>query len=175
MPKFWIAFISVTFVSSLAFFLALIISGTGDPALSKVPDYYEQGLAWDGTQAERAASEALGWSATWAVTPDDEGCTVRIEFRDRNGDPVVGDVFAEGFHNADPTSLVPITLVDSGEGIFEGRIERPRVGWWRIGARVTAGDDRFITEERLFLAPSLVSAAPRDRETAPPARDGESG
>jgi len=68
---FWPALVAVLLLGHVVLITgSLILSSPWIPAASIAPSGYEEALKWDALQAERAASERLGWTLT--MTPTDQ-------------------------------------------------------------------------------------------------------
>ncbi len=79
--------------ASVGFMSYTLYRATSDPTFAIEPDYYKKAMNWDQTQRQQAASDALGWAATFAVVKAPGAQTVtRIRLADRDGAPVSGAV-----------------------------------------------------------------------------------
>lgn len=126
----------------------LIIRATNDPSFAVEPEYYEKAVEWDRIQAERAASDRLGW----AMDVDAGRDALRIELRDALGRPVEGaEVEVIAFHNARAADRIRAHLLPRGRGVYELERAFGRPGIWEYRFAATLEDKKFlhVTQEEL--------------------------
>ncbi len=128
----------------------LMIRATNDPSFAIEPDYYAKAVAWDDLQAERAASEALGWSLS--VEPVATG--IRARLTDALSRPIDGAQLAlEAFPNAKASERTAAILLPRGGGTYE----LPRVlgrgtgTLWELRFVATLDSKKFLHVTRLEL------------------------
>jgi len=105
---------------------------------------YLEGLAYNQTLKEAAASAALGWTAKTTVTPNHLAVTITA----KNGQPVQG--LQPAAHLVRPVSTAldqRLTLRAEGAGIYGADIVLPAHGNWEL--RLSAGD--WQTVQRIFV------------------------
>ena len=135
------AVLALTVVANVALLAAANAPGSAVPE----SDYYRRALAWDVTQAERARSAALGWTAqaAFATAPAD-GTLLRVTLLDRAGSPVEGaSVEVRGVHNLAPGAMQHWPLADRGAGTHEAVVRLPLAGRWELHVVAERGADRF--------------------------------
>jgi nitrogen fixation protein FixH len=127
--------------------------GTGDLV---EPDYYARAVAWDSTQADRAASAALGWRADASLArATGGGAAFRLRLWDRAGRPVPGaTVSVEGIHNLDPLRRVRGTFVTGPDGTARAHLPFDRAGLWELRVTARRGAARFFDDLRVECRPS---------------------
>lgn len=119
----------------------LMVRATNDPSFAVEPDYYEKAVAWDRLQAERAASEALGWKVTVDARRDE----LRIRLRDALNRGIDGaEVEVEAFPNARARERIRARLAPKGDGVYV--VERPfdRSGVWEYRLVAVLDDQKFL-------------------------------
>lgn len=110
------------------------------------PRSYVQGLNYNDVLERRAAQAELGWTATSAVTV--QGVEVRV--RDDAGNPVSGLVMdARLRHPADSTLDLPLTLAETGSGLYAQAFDVPR-GRWTLVVSTPEGPP-FELEQDIWL------------------------
>ncbi|MEE9346837.1 MAG: FixH family protein [Robiginitomaculum sp.] len=102
---------------------------------------YRQGLEYNETIAQRAAGQALGWSATANLIEGDNGASqVIIEMKDAAGDPLTGLTLTGRLrHPADTARDKPLIF----ETLGAGRYMAPALdvtGKWQLNALASKGD-----------------------------------
>jgi nitrogen fixation protein FixH len=120
------------------------------------PDYYRKAVRWDSTMAARAASDALGWTATSAMSADAAAsaatpalATVHVTLLDAVQEGVVGaDVKVTLIHNADAGRPTELALRELGDGRYGAEAPLARWGRWEVRVSATRGAanaaERFV-------------------------------
>ena len=138
----WFPYLLVAIlVGSVAGNIYMVTTAANDPAFAIEPDYYQKAVDWDRLQAEKAASDALGWH----VVVDARFDGLRIRLNDRWGRPVTAAVVdVEAFPNARAQYRVRGRMADRGEGVyvFERPFDRP--GIWEYRLTAVRDGDRFL-------------------------------
>lgn len=138
----WFAYLLViTLLTSVGGNIYMVMTATDDPGFAVEPDYYKKAVDWDRLQAERAASEALGWN----VVVDARADELRIRLTDRLGRPIDGaTVEVDAFPNARASQRVKGFLIPKGRGVYV--LERPfeRSGLWEYRLAAEVDDQRFM-------------------------------
>ena len=119
----------------------MVMRATNDPSFAVEPDYYNKAVNWDQIQAEKAASEALGWNVVLDARQEE----LRIRLTDRLGRPIDGaTVEVEAFPNARASHRVMGVMVPKGRGVYV--LERPfaRPGVWEYRLAAVVDDKRFV-------------------------------
>lgn len=129
------------------------------PGAVVAPNGYERALEWDRIQADRRASEALGWTLTASVGPAggplgwERGCTLSLV--DRDGAPVGGaGVTLRLFHHADAAAVLDRKAVLDDAGAWSEKLPLREEGLWRLELSATRGTQRYVREADLWVGAS---------------------
>ncbi len=150
---------SVTLMS-ITLFLAV-----SDRSFGVEEDYYAKAVSWDEDAADRAASDALGWTASVELAPELDlsgSRAVMVVLTDAQGEPVdatASDVFA--FHHARRNQTVTFPLTRIAPGRYSAGAPLHREGLWQLRFRFSHGRDVFLTTTDL----STESGGPDGGET----------
>lgn len=143
-PGIIFMFIGISFtLMSITLFLAV-----SDQSFGVENDYYAKAVAWDETAADRASSEALGWSAkvTLSESVDLSGKrAVMIELTDADGEPVearASQFYA--FHHARRGEAREFALARIAPGRYSAGAPLVRDGLWQLRLRFERDRDVFI-------------------------------
>lgn len=124
---------------------------THDRSFAVVPNYYQRALNWDQTQAEKRASEKLGWhvrvEASSQVDPIGRR-TVSFVLTDADGKPLDHAVLdVEYFHHAhgDEEKQVKLTPDATDPSHFTVLLPMRYPGNWEFHFTVTAGGKTFVS------------------------------
>ncbi|MEM1063230.1 MAG: FixH family protein [Planctomycetota bacterium] len=123
------------------------LSDTRDGVL---PDYYRQGLDWDGKRAATAASAETGWVASLHVAGDTDiygHRVVELTLTDAAGSPVEGaSVSCELFAHTEASRLTTLDLAPVADrpGVYVATPEMRRHGLWTIAAGANRGRETFV-------------------------------
>lgn len=126
-------------------------------------NYYQKALEWDHTQAERRASEALGWSVHLeAIAPNaGHGRWLLAEVADREGRPLSGArLSAEVFHRADPRGRVKVELTEVSEGVYRAFVPIDQHGTWEVITRTVHDRATHVQSTALVVLPREHSRRP---------------
>jgi nitrogen fixation protein FixH len=120
---------------------------TSDGSFAVEPGYYQKGLHWDDTAAQRRHNAELGWSVRIALgdlaSPAGER-TLTCRLSNRNGDPLDGATIAlEAFPHARGNERSSATLIPTGGGGYETRFRFSRYGVWEFRLVVQRGPETF--------------------------------
>lgn len=119
----------------------LIYMASTDDSFAVEKDYYRKAVEWDETQAERARSKALGWTARLETGP----AFLRIELRDQAGQPIEDAwVEVEAFPNVRADEIVTGQMKAIGPGAYELKGAFQPAGIWEVRLRVEVEEDRFV-------------------------------
>ena len=109
------------------------------------PDYYRKAIGWDSTVAQAALNARLGWSL---VAEIDTARTLQVAIVDSTGQPVSGaDVRVEAFP-VGASSLVAVTLAETGRGEYRGALDTAHSGLHEVRFTVSQGSARFTSVQR---------------------------
>jgi nitrogen fixation protein FixH len=140
----------------MLFVLTAITVAVGDPSFAVVPDYYQKAVDWDEQKAERAASDALGWTVevipSRAVSIRGER-DVEVVVHDADGVPVTGAaVSVTVYHHARASHVVEADLSPAdAPGHYAATLDMRNEGVWDITLRITRGDDRFVQAHKAYV------------------------
>ncbi len=115
---------------------------------------YLQGLNYNDKLAERAAQNALGWSAGMEALPQGAGAQLRVRFVDREGRPVEG-LAIEGKVRRPATTRDEraVTFTAEGDGVYVADAGNIALGAWTFQGIATRGTERFEFERRMTWTP----------------------
>ncbi len=140
----------------MLFVFTAITLAVGDPSFAVVPDYYQKAVDWDEQKAERAASEALGW--TVEVIPSRDVSIrgerdVEVVVHDAEGGPVMGAaVSVTVYHHARASHVVEADLSPADEpGHYAATLDMRSEGVWDITLTVTHDDDRYVQTDKTYV------------------------
>ncbi|QDT67936.1 FixH [Planctomycetes bacterium MalM25] len=156
---FWPALVVVLLLGHVVLITgSLLLSSTWIPAATTAPSGYEAALKWDTLQAERAASDRLGWTLTMTPTDQTEvngDRLVRFNLTDADGVPLNGaDLDVTLYHHSRPQQPIEVDRVPNAStpGEYATTLSMNRVGLWRLAAVATRGDERFRVETDQWVA-----------------------
>jgi nitrogen fixation protein FixH len=144
----------------MAFFLYLAVS---DGSFAVEPDYYQKGLHWDATLAQRRENTRLGWSV--AIEIKDAGDTpavreVRCRLTDKSGTPLDGaTVDLTAFPHARGNQRATVTLLPAGNGEYRRELPMNRTGTWEFRLVASRGPEVF-TDTQLHDVYSAEEGGP---------------
>jgi nitrogen fixation protein FixH len=148
-PVAVVAVLAITVATNVA---VLIAAHAPDAAVAE-PDYYRKAVAHDSTLAERARSDALGWTAAARLTPGADCETVDVAIAAPDG-PIDGaQVDVECIHNLDPTHPLRLTLAATGGGRYAALAPPMHNGLWELRITARRGAERFSTSLRTESRP----------------------
>jgi nitrogen fixation protein FixH len=147
-------------------FVMLFAAGADPNGTVVEQDYYRKAVEWDRTMARRAASAALGWSATatLGVAGETSGDaanaarpsagpaarTLRVQLRDAAGAAIPdADVSATLIHNREASTPVVLTLAAAPEGGYLATGALAHAGQWEVRIVARRGTERFETSLRV--------------------------
>ncbi|MBA3853836.1 MAG: hypothetical protein C0503_05435 [Gemmatimonas sp.] len=164
----WPVLIGLALAFTVGVNVVMLFASGADPNGTVVePDYYRKAVEWDRTMARRAASAALGWTATATlgavanVATDDSAVPpsspptpastrqLRVELRDAAG-IAIGDaeVSATLIHNREASTPVTIALAADAGG-YAGTGQLLHAGQWEVRIVARRGSDRYETSLRV--------------------------
>jgi nitrogen fixation protein FixH len=140
--------ISLLSVHLLLMLLVAAIA-TRDRSFAVIPDYYRNAIEWDQRQAQRRASEALGWKLT--IEPSEQidplgRRAIRFTLTDAQGRRVEAAFLdVSCFHHAHARDVVRVTLSATEPGRFAATLPMRYPGFWQFDIKATARDQMFTT------------------------------
>lgn len=164
----WPVLIGLSLAFTVGVNVVMLFASGADPNGTVVePDYYRKAVEWDRTMERRAASAALGWTATatlGAVTgaassaasgaaagksPTASTRTLRVELRDAAGASISdAEVSATLIHNREASAPVPIALAADAGG-YSGAGQLVHAGQWEVRIVARRGSERYETSLRV--------------------------
>ena len=147
----WTGFILMFFVVQGIVWTVAISITSRDTSHSVVAGYDEDALKWDEAQAERRASESLGWQAgvNVAQTGDIKGNRqLSLKLTDKDGNAIEGaDVKFQAFHRGRSAEVQKLTMNETTGGIYETTLRVRNGGTWQFNGSATLGENQFLIEE----------------------------
>lgn len=152
---------------SLSACVITILAAQRDGGAQVVADYYAQAVGWDAAAEAQAASDALGWTATFALGDADAGRRpLTLTVRDADGAPVEG---LRGLlhlarpHQAKAVAQIPLQP-DARPGTYRQRVPMAAAGLWDVQVVATRDAARYQHAARLTVPgsplPSLDGGQP---------------
>ncbi len=131
--------------SMLAGLGTLTYIAVDDPHFALEPNYYDKAVHWDQARAAERRSDQTGLSVELAPLLASRGVAeVRLELRDRAGQPVPGaSVSIEAFPNAYANHVERLTLREVGAGQYVAELRGAVVGLWELRVTALRGAERF--------------------------------
>jgi nitrogen fixation protein FixH len=158
----WPGLVVALLVGQIVVCFVMISRAVGDPTVAIEPNYYQKAVNWDDSRAARAASAALGWSASWEVAPVADVLgerLVKLSLQDEAGAPITDAAVAlRFFHHARSAERFEASLAHGGGGIYAAAVPMKRPGLWTLEVRATHGDDTFLDVSQI-----KVPQPPRSR------------
>lgn len=156
----WPLLIGLALAFTVGVNVVMLFAAGSDPNGSVVEqDYYRKAVEWDRTMARRAASAALGWTATatlGAGVRDDAASSragsarrLQVTLRDASGAAIAdADVSATLIHNREASTPVALALRPAGDGRYEAEGALAHTGQWEVRIVARRGTERFETSLR---------------------------
>lgn len=114
--------------------------------------YYQEGVNYNTSLKDAAASAALGWTGKVSIDPSATGHTVRVAITDKEGAPVSG--LNVSLHLVRPVSTAMDQFLDLkpvGAGIYAAEVKVPALGAWEVRLEATGGRAPWQATQRLFV------------------------
>jgi nitrogen fixation protein FixH len=136
-------------------FVAVAIA-THDRSSTIIPDYYQKSLNWDRAQADRRASEKLGWNVTVTPSPQVDPLgrrEVLVRVIDASGEAIPNaDVELAYYHLSHPAEAQHTQLHTNFDGRITATLPMRYEGFWQIEVTAKAGGQRFVTVLSQFVS-----------------------
>lgn len=164
----WPVLITLALAFTVGVNVVMLLAAGSDPNGTVVePDYYRKAVEWDRTMERRAASAALGWTATatlgaidvTAQAPPATGASVAagdgtrvltVDLRDASGAAITdAEVSATLIHNREAATPIALTLRAAGGGRYVVDGALVHAGQWELRVVARRGDARFETSLRV--------------------------
>ncbi len=150
-PRFWKLVPVGLLLMSLMIGTVTVVLATQDPSFRVEENYYQRGLDWDQTMAERERSNATGWAARLVVHQGE----LELRLEDRAGLAVVGcEVQVLAYHNGRPAERFAAPARSGAvAGSYLATLPFRRAGLWviRYRAEGAAADAAPPTTEGLLI------------------------
>jgi len=114
--------------------------------------YYQEGVDYNVSLKDAAASAALGWRAVTAIETYGAQRRVRVSIADKSGAPVVG--LTVSLHLVRPISTAfdqVLKLEPAAPGVYGADVDLPALGAWELRLEATRGEARWQATQRLFV------------------------
>jgi nitrogen fixation protein FixH len=152
----WTGGIIAFFAIQAVIWAVAITMTANDKSHAIVADYEKSSLSWDQSQAILKQSQSLGWQTELMVgsigslTGERE---IRLQLLDRAGQPIeVAEINLQVFHYAQAAIVYQVRLLPQGAGVYSGKLQMQRSGYWRFSGVIDHPDGQFIfnqtTEEK---------------------------
>jgi nitrogen fixation protein FixH len=128
----------------------MVYFATNDPSFAVEEDYYQKGLNWDQTMAQKRVNQELGWK----VRPSVVDGQLQVKVTDATDVPVAGGQLEYiVFHNARAGQRLKGEALDGQDsaGIYTADIDFDRAGTWVVRYRIQRGEDLYVSESRMEL------------------------
>jgi nitrogen fixation protein FixH len=99
----------------------------------------QQALSWQ-TEIKKPQSIVVGTPTTY-----------EISIKDRDGNPVSGNLEVEAYRASDASKDFAIAFKEVAPGLYQGYINFPLKGYWELHIRVQRGDERFGVDTDKFM------------------------
>jgi nitrogen fixation protein FixH len=126
-----------------------------DRSFAVVPNYYQNALNWDQTQAQRRAGEKLGWKMR--IEPSERvdllgNRSVSFALTDASGALLPAkSLELNYFHHAHAIQARQVTLPTTQPGQFIASLSMRYTGFWQFDAAADVGTERFSTSVTQFV------------------------
>lgn len=141
------------------------VIATHDRSFAVMPNYYEKALKWDQSQADKRASEQLGWKLTMepSETIDPIGRrTVTFVLVNIDNKPIAdATVELSYFHHSHATDVATAKFTTDAQGKATATLPMRFSGFWDINCVATTKTAKFTTTLTQFVN----TAAPLARRT----------
>jgi nitrogen fixation protein FixH len=151
----WPLFICSFFVMSFTASGITVYSALKDGGPAPIEDYYQKAVDWDVLAAERAASDALGWSADYEIA---EGATpstyvVTVTVTDSLGAPMDGLTgHLRVQRPQDTQAIATVPLVGGEQGTYRATAPAATEGLYDLTTELKHPEKaKFIVSERHAL------------------------
>lgn len=148
-PRTWLwpaGIVGLLAIHMLAMGVVVFVA-TRDPSFAVEPQAYKKAVAWDSSQAQRQASERLGWTAQIQTSESLDMLgrrRVTCHLVDANRIPVMAaTVKLEAFHHARATERFHVTLNPQGDSSYSAELPMRRAGTWEFRISALRGAEAF--------------------------------
>ena len=147
----WPVLITLALAFTVGVNVVMLLAAGSDPNGTVVePDYYRKAVEWDRTMERRAASAALGWTATATLgamdAAGDRKRALVVALRDTAGAAISdAEVSATLIHNREASTPIALTLRADGGGRYVVDGALVHAGQWEVRIVARRGSERFET------------------------------
>lgn len=144
----WPVLIGLALAFTVGVNVVMLFAAGADPNGTVVePDYYRKAVEWDRTMARRAASAALGWTATASIDADR---VLTVDLRGADAAPIAdAEIGVALIHNRAASTPLDAALAPSGDGRYAARVPLTHAGQWEVRIVARRGSERFETSLRV--------------------------
>jgi hypothetical protein len=154
--RFWMLFPGILLGVSVSGWLWMVSMAVNDPGFSVERDYYKKGANFDEEIARRANNQRLAWNVCDVDVRTDPGPVgyLTVGISDESGMPLGGlSLKAEAFPVARGQDVRHLVFVPVGEGRYEVRLDRLRLGLWSVRLLAERAETSFTHELRVEFNP----------------------
>lgn len=117
--------------------MVTVFASRSDGGAQVIDDYYEKAVNWDATQANQAASDALGWTTTLHLEPLQPSGLRMLELtvRDSTSAPVTnlsGTVKLFRPDQAGAVATIPLSEASETPGVYRQQVPLSDPGLWDV-------------------------------------------
>ena len=133
----------------VAILVAVVVVATRDPSFAVTPNYYENAVNWDRSQAQKRASAKLGWKLE-IVAADEADAKGRRAVTFALTDPTgaaIGNatLTVTCFHHARATEPTRLNMMTAADGRAIQLLPIRHAGFWDFQCNAVAPDGRMFT------------------------------
>ena len=151
--------------------VTVVIIATRDPSFAVTPNYYENAVNWDESQAVKRASEKLGWRLEIVAADEADAAgrrAVTFALADATGAPIGNAAIdVNCFHPAPAPRPTRLTATTAADGKATQLLPIRHAGFWDFQCKAVAADGRtFVTTVTQYVNPPTRLAAATATATA---------
>ncbi len=154
----WTGIILLFFLMQAVIWMVALTLTSSDKSNAVVAGYDEKALNWDEEMAVQNASSRLGWKAELFVDPTaDIDRSHAITLKLSNADQAViknATIELSAFHRARSGDPQQIEFTEINEGVYAGRIQIRKSGFWQFDGAARKGGDTFLINQTQVLKTS---------------------
>jgi nitrogen fixation protein FixH len=131
--------------------VAIVTVATRDPSFAVMPNYYENAVHWDQSQAALRASAKLGWKLENIPSDTSDALgrrTVTFALADAAGKPVANaKVDVTAFHHSHATTPTQLSFTTGVDGKATPVVSIRHAGFWSFQCTAVAADGKTTFTE----------------------------
>ena len=145
----WPLFIIAILATGISTVIVTVVAAHTDDGPQVIDDYYQKAVEWDAQMAEKAASDALGWKASFEILEPDTNPALRpteLTLLDREGRPLMalqGTIQARRPHLAGTVATIPLSPAPDRPGVYRQHLPIQQAGLWDFEIVAEQGSQRF--------------------------------